>query len=180
MSLSGKDNSYLRNLKGIKGGKFGANGQDQEDFEQEKLIQKWLEREGKSGSIEFKHISRKGTARNTVDQRSVRLDAQVSDERDARTYADVIAGNDGRDLECGLDAVEPDERPETAADRLDKNLDLFFDAIGASEGTKAWAKKSIKSAESLRKLRSLMKDEKPFEISPINLGWPRPWGNFKE
>jgi hypothetical protein len=173
-----ESDTYLRNPKGVKGGKYGASEQDQEDFEQEKLIKQWLSKSG-AGEFEYKHISRKGTARNTIDQRSIRLDAQVQDEPGSRTYADVIAGSDGRDLECRLDASEVDERPKTAADCLDENMDLFFDAIGASEETKIWAKKSIKSAESLRRLRSLMKEEKPFEISPINLELPRQWFSFR-
>lgn len=173
--MSGR--GYIRNPKGLSGGKYEANEQDVEDFEQEQLIREWLEREGGAGEFEFKHISSKGTARNTIDKRSIRLDAKVSDEEGSRTYADLIAGCDGRDLECGPVADEPE--PKTAEEKLNENLDLFFDAIGVAEGTKAWAKKSIRSAESLRKLRSLMKEEKPFEISLISLESPKPWGNFK-
>lgn len=169
---------YLRNPKGTKGGKF-ENEQDLDDFAQEQLIKDWLEREGRVAEFEFKHISRHGTARNTLVKAEVRLDAQAFDDS-ARTFADLIAGCDGRDLLGGRDADEIDPEPKAPADLLDENIDLFFDAIGASEGTKAWAKKSIKSGESLRRLRSLMKDDKPFEISPINSAWLKPWDNFRK
>lgn len=177
-----KNKTHIRNPKHLGGtpGKHGLCEQDIEDFEQEKLIQEWLKTTGEAafGEFEFKHISSKGTARNTIDQRSIRLDAQMRDEKDSGTFADIVAGSDGRDLECRLDGPEPE--PKTASEILEENIDLFFDAIGASEGTKKWAKKSIKSAESLRQLRSLMKEEKPFEISPINLELPRRLANFRK
>jgi len=167
-----KPKPYVRSQRGLKGGKYETCEQDVEDFEQEKLIQEWLDQTG-AGEIEFKYISRKGTARNTLDKRSVRLDAQVSDEAGSRAFADIIAGSDGRDLECG--GVVDESEPKTAAEKLDENIYFFFDAIGVSEETKVWAKKSIKSAESLRKLPSLMKDDEPSNtleissVSPIRL-----------
>jgi hypothetical protein len=152
-------------------------GEDLEDFEQEKAIREWLEREGRAAEFEYTSINRKGTARNSFNSRTVSLDKKVHEDG-SRTLADLVAGSDGRDLAGGrfLDEVEP----KSAAERLEESIDLFFDAIGASEGTKSWAKKSLKSAESLRTLRSLMKEEKQFEISPINLESPRPWGNFRK
>lgn len=173
--LSGK--TYIRNPKGALK-KFGANEQDEADFAQEKLIQKWLRDKGTTGEFEFQYINRKGNARSSNDQKSVRLDSKIKDEAGSETYADIIAGCDGRDLECGIDFDEIE--PKTPAERLDEATDYFFDSIGVSEGTKRWAKKVLRSAESLRKLRSLMKGEKQLEISPINLELPRQWGNFRK
>lgn len=155
------------------------NDQDEEDFKQEKLIKEWLNREGRSDQFDCQYINRKGNARNTVGTRSLGLDQKINEDGSG-TFADIVAGCDGRDLECGGDAHEADDGPKTAAIVLDEQLDLFFDAIGIGEETKAWAKKAIKSEESLRSLRSLMKDEKQFEISPINLELPRRWGSFKK
>lgn len=170
---------YIRDPKGkAPKGKWETNEEDQEDFAQEQLIQEWLRKEGADVEFEFKHISRKGTARNTIDKRSIRLDAKVSDENGSRTYADIIAGSDGRDLECGLGIDQSESK--TPEEELEEAFDLFFDAIGVGEGTKQWAKKSIKSAESLRSLRSLMKEEEQFEISLINLESPRQWSNFRK
>jgi hypothetical protein len=169
---------YIRNPKGQLG--LLISEQDIDDYEQEKQIQEWLEREGKSGAIEFKHINRKGNARNTLVKAHVRLDQAVGDEGDGtRTFADIIAGSDGRDLECGVDSDGTSSGPETATERLNSEIDFFTDAIGLGEGTKKWIRKTLQSAESLRQLRSLMKEEKQSEISPINLELQRPWGNFK-
>lgn len=170
---------YLRNPKGTKGGKYGPSEQDQADFEQEKLIKEWLEREGRTDEFGYQHINRKGLARNTTVRAQVRLDQQIREDGTG-TFADLIAGCDGRDLECGRDSDETPDRQETAADRLESELNLFFDAIGVSEGTKKWGMKSVKSAESLRKLQSLMKEEKQLQISPINLESLKLLPNFKE
>lgn len=162
---------YIRNQKGfIEGqGKWGICEQDKEDFDQEKIIQEWLKREGRTEQLEYKHISSKGTPRNTLDTRSIRLDQKVSDGESSRTYADIIAGSDGRNLECGLDCDTSDPGPETAADRLEIEFNLFFDAIRASERTKTWAKKLIKLAPNLRNFRSLMSEDEQYETFLINL-----------
>lgn len=153
--------------------------EDEEDYAQERLIKEWLEREGGARDFEYKHINRQGNARNTLVRAQVRLDQQINEDGSG-TFADLIAGCDGRDLECGRSDHEANDASTSAADRLENEFDLFFDAIGASEETKIWAKKSVKSAESLRQLRSLMNDEKPFEISPINLELPKRWGSFRK
>ncbi len=171
------DDSYIRDPKGTRGGKFGPSEQDEEDCEQEKLIQEWLKQQGSAAEFEYKHINRKGSARNTVVRAQVRLDQKIKDDT-AGTFADLIAGCDGRDLECRLDGV-PTE-PKAAAEILDSSIDWFFDAIGVTEDTKQWAKNSLKSAESLRRLRSLMKDDEPWEISTISLESLRRWSNFRK
>jgi hypothetical protein len=179
MRMSKRD-AWIRNPKGLPSqGKYEICEQDLEDYEQEKLIQEWLKREGRTDEFESKYISRKGTARNTIDKRSIRLDAQISDEHGSGTYADIIAGSDGRDLECRGDGDEVDRGPAPAAERLESELDLFLDAIGVTEGVKAWAKKSLKSAESLRSLRSLMKEDERFETLTIDLESLPPLRSFR-
>jgi hypothetical protein len=108
--------------------KWQTNDQDQEDFEQEKLIERWLERAGKSGSVELVHISSKGTARNTLIKASVSLDQRISETGEGTgTFADVIAGSDGRDLDFG----ESDHDPEVEArEQIFWNLS----ALGFEEG----------------------------------------------
>lgn len=173
------ENDYIRNPKGTKGGKYGPSEQDEADFKQEKLIKEWLEREGRADDFRFEHINRKGNARNTGVRAQVRLDQKIQADGSG-TFADFIAGCDGRDLECAGGDRSLDLEPLSAADRLENELNLFFDAIGVPEGTKKWAMKSVKSAESLRKLQSLMKEEKQLQISPISLELLKPLPNFKE
>lgn len=171
--------AYIRNPK-EPGGTRHLALEDEEDFAQESAIREWLEREGRVSEFEYSAFTRKGTARSLVDRKSVRLEQKVRDEPGSRTYADIIAGSDGRDLECRLDPDEADDGPETAADRLEAELDLFFDAIGASEGMRAWGKKSVKSAESIRSLRQSMKDDERLEISMIDLESLKQWPNFRK
>ena len=92
---------YIRNPKDPGGSKYLC-AQDEEDFEQEKQIEAWLAREGRSGELEFQHFNRKGNARNTLVRAQVRLDAQISED-ETGTFADLIAGSDGRDLELRTD-----------------------------------------------------------------------------
>ena len=135
---------YVRNPKGKLESRWGAGEEDQEDFEQEQLIKEWLEREGRAGDVEFQYISRKGTARNTIDKRSVRLDAQVSYEGGSRTYADLIAGSDGRDWECRLDLGENDDEPATATDLLNREINNFCETLGLDGGIEKWIRESLK------------------------------------
>lgn len=152
-------NQYQRNPKGVRGGKYGPSEQDEEDCEQEKLIKEWLKQQGANEQFEFKHINSKGTARNTLVRAQVRLDQQVFDDS-AGTFADRIAGCDGRDLECGPDALSVE--PETPEERLNSSIDLFFEAIGLSEEIKQWATKLLKSRETLKSLTLLMNDDAPW------------------
>lgn len=170
---------YVRNPKDP-GGHDRLCKQDIEDFEQEQLINDWLKREGAAGAVEFKYINRKGAARNTIDQRSVRLDWQVRDEKGSGTYADFIAGSDGRDLECRLDFERGLESPEkSAADLLDEKIEEFCEILNLT-GSAEWIKKSLRESQNLEKLRSSMKEESPLEISTISLVSLRPFLNFKE
>lgn len=78
--------------------------QDQEDYEQERAIQEWLRKSSpeRLGEFESKHITRKGTARNTLVRANFSLDQEIRrDEPGGGTYADLIAGFDGRSLEDG-------------------------------------------------------------------------------
>lgn len=78
--------------------------QDREDFEQEKRINEWLNRDysGRPELLESWHINRKGNARNTLIQARFSLDQNVrKDDARGGTFADLVAGYDGRDLENG-------------------------------------------------------------------------------
>lgn len=147
--------------------KWAISDEDNADFEQERLIQQWLKSEGRDGSIDYRYINRKGNARNTLVKASISLDQTISDEGNGGTFADLIAGSDGRDLECGGGLVEPE--PKTPQEYLDDQINWFFETLGVSEGVKKWAKKSLKSFESLRSLALLMRDDEPWEISTIDL-----------
>ena len=76
---------------------------DQEDFEQEKLIHEWIISQQQSDiEFDFKHINSKGNARNTLVRASFSLDQKISEDTKG-TFADLIAGCDGRDLFSGAD-----------------------------------------------------------------------------
>lgn len=130
------ENRYVSNEK--RGGKFELCDEDKEDFEQEKLIEEWLEREGRAGAIDFKHITRKGTARNTLDTRSIRLDQKTFDDGTG-TLADVVAGSDGRDLECRLDGVEIEPS-------FEEKVSGSLSALGFNQGEIKWLIKMWKSS----------------------------------
>lgn len=107
------DKPYIRDPSGRNNGKWGINDQDQDDFEQEVLIQQWLESQG-HGGFDFKHISRKGTARNTLIAASFSLDQEIKiDGAGSGTYADLIVGRDGRDL---FDGDNNDEEQDPYAE----------------------------------------------------------------
>jgi len=172
---------YKRNPKDPGGSKHVC-AQDEEDFAQERAIQDWLEREGRVDDFGFEHINRKGNARNTLVRAQVRLDAKVQEDGSS-TFADLIAGCDGRDLECagGDRPADGDAEPTySAAVHLESELDLFCKGIGLTGGETEWVKKSVKSAASLQNLRSLMKEEKHSEWSRINLESLKPLRNFNE
>ena len=85
------------------------NEEDTDDFEQERAIQAWIKSEGPI-EFDFKHITSKGTARNTLVKASFSLDQKMSDDTGSGTFADRIVGSDGRDLVIGDDfREEPDE-----------------------------------------------------------------------
>lgn len=114
-SSSENENRYIRNPKANRSGfgKFGATEEDIADFEQERQIEDWLNREGRAGQIELAYISSKGTVRSSLLKASISLDQQVGAHGDGRgTFGDLIAGSDGRDLECGsvTDEIERDPR----------------------------------------------------------------------
>lgn len=128
---------YKRNPKAVGGSKF-ISAQDEEDCAQEKLIQQWLKQQGNVGAVDFKHINRKGTARNTLVKAEVRLDQKIGDDTDT-TFADFIAGSDGRDLYSGGDADELKPEP------TEKIYGYLF-ALGFKQGEAKWLIKMFKSS----------------------------------
>lgn len=128
---------YVRDPKALGGNKF-VSAEDHEDCAQEKLIQEWLRREGSAVDFDFKHITSKGTARNTLVKAQVRLDAQIQDDS-AGTFADLIAGSDGRDLYSGGD---DDETSFTATEKIYG----YLSALNFNEGEIKWLVKKLKSS----------------------------------
>lgn len=129
--------------------------QDEEDFEQEKLIKDWIGQR-RDVEFEFQHINRKGNARNTLIRASISLDQKIGEDSSG-TFADLIAGSDGRDLECG---PEPDEVERD----FKKEISGYLSVIGFKE----------KEIECLIKimLRSLtQKKQSPSGRSLIDLEW---------
>jgi hypothetical protein len=136
-------------------GKWDVNDQDQEDFDQEKQIREWLEREGNTGTVEFKHINSKGRARNTLLKGSISLDQEITDDG-AGTFADIIAGSDGRDLECGPCIDEPEREPQ-------EKIYGYLSALGFNQGDLEWLIKMLKLSNQENKRHS--------EKSPIDSEW---------
>jgi len=136
---------YIRNPKELGGSKF-ISAQDEEDCEQEKLIQEWLKQQGKVGAVELKHINRKGTARNTLVKAEVRLDQKIGEDTET-TFADFIAGSDGRDLYSGGSADDIKSEP------IEKIHGYLF-ALGFNQGEIKWLIKIFKSSVTKRQLHS--------------------------
>lgn len=78
--------------------KWSTNEQDIEDYEQEKQIEEWLGKRN-SSKFEYQYINSKGNARNTLIKASFSLDQEIGKDGGG-TFADIIIGSDGRDLEC--------------------------------------------------------------------------------
>lgn len=150
--------SYVRNPKGKQGGvgKWGANEEDIRDFEQEKIIQDWLNSEGRTGEIEFQHITSKGNVRNTLLKASFSLDQEISSEDGGRTFADLIAGSDGRDLECGGVGDELERDPE-------EQISGYLSALGFNKGDIKWLIKIFKL--------SIKENMRLFPTSVTDLEW---------
>lgn len=125
--------------------------QDREDFEQEKRINEWLNRDhpGRTDSVDCKHINRKGNARNTLVRANFSLDQQIV-KHDARsgTYADLVAGSDGRDLENG----DSDYHFEEYFNGL---VDETLTALGLHAKEIEWLKNLWLHSEMLNELLSL-------------------------
>jgi hypothetical protein len=130
--------AYIKNQKDPGGSKWIC-AQDEEDFEQEKLIKQWLEREGRVEQIDYRHINSKGHARNTLVKASISLDQKVSDEADGARFGDLIAGSDGRDLECGGELPEPEREAEEI-------IHGYLFALGFNQGEVECLVKILKSS----------------------------------
>lgn len=111
--LKRETKNYVRNPKGITK-KYGPSEQDEEDFEQEQRIKEWIASQN-GGEFGYQYINSKGNARNSGIKASVSLDQKITPDGTG-TFADIIAGHDGRDLECGVgadeDEIDPGEKIE--------------------------------------------------------------------
>lgn len=132
-----KDN-YIRNPKGrIERGKWEPGSDDFEDYEQESRIKEWLRNEGRTDEIDLKYINSKGNARCDFVKATIRLDQQIRNESGSATYADLIAGSDGRDLECRVGDNESDYSAE------DK-MEIYLTCLGFNKGEVKWLIKIFK------------------------------------
>jgi hypothetical protein len=116
--------------------------EDVEDFEQEQKIREWLNKNGETkpdhSGFDFKYISSKGTARNSRVRASLSLDQKI--QEDSRgTFADIIAGSDGRDLYRG---------EEPSADQI---LDAHLACMGFDEELSEWIIKTLKLSVNQKK-----------------------------
>lgn len=112
-----------------------VNDEDYEDFEQEKKIKEWLSNsssENAGSSFDFKHLTRNGTARNTLIRAAFSLDQNITDDSTG-TLADFVTGSDGRDLYDG-DATSSIEF-----------IDAHFNGLGITGELKTWVIKTLKS-----------------------------------
>lgn len=109
--------------------------EDTEDFEQEKKIQEWLSsiaNESRKIEFDFKHITSKGTARNTRVRASISLDQKISEDSEG-TFADIIAGCDGRDT---IDRIyTPEILEETDPEKAALEI---YSAMGFNEEESIW------------------------------------------
>lgn len=129
------EKAYVRNPKGIARGKYEANDQDHEDFEQERQIKEWLNREGNDRAIDFQYITSKGTARNTILKSSIRLDQKIGEDGSG-TFADIIAGCDGRDF------IERGDFDGFEIDASEKIRGYLF-ILGFNQGEIKWLQKTL-------------------------------------
>lgn len=123
--------------------KWSVNEEDEQDFEQEKIIQEWISQQS-AREFEFKYINRKGNARNTT-FKGISLDQKIKEDGSG-TFADIIAGCDGRDLECGR---EPDEVDVDPKDQIESYLLCLGFAKGEIECLIKLLKKLILENKSL-------------------------------
>jgi hypothetical protein len=112
------------------------NEEDEEDFEQEKKIRDWLNESGSKERFEFKSINREGNARHIGVAASFSLDQKVGEDTDT-TFADVVAGSDGRDLFGGENAGP--------TEYLDwEQIQEYLEMLGMDEGLTRWVTKTLK------------------------------------
>ncbi len=137
-----------------------VNEEDGQDFEQEKQILLWAEAAGIGEQFNFQHISRKGTARNTLIKAQIRLDQKITYDSSG-TFANFVSGSDGRDLYSGGDHFEPGEM-----------IDAYLYFLGFDEEFTQWLIKMSKSSPNL--------ERSPSETSVIDLESFRLFNRFRK
>ncbi len=126
--------------------KIFANAQDIEDYEQEKLIQGWLNENQKSGDFTFTSINSKGNLRHTGDYGSFSLDQKISSESTGNnTFSDIIGGYENGDLFDGKRIVSNDSIEFDQEERIKLYLDSFLNFLGVNMEAKKWIMNSWKS-----------------------------------
>jgi hypothetical protein len=120
--------------------------QDREDFEQEKRVNAWLAEAHPGRALEATHTTRHGTARNTLVRAAISLDQPVI-EGETLSFADLIPGKDGRELEAGNPEFHFQEH-------FDGVVEQTLDALGFNEGEIGWLKTMWLRSATLGGLRS--------------------------
>lgn len=123
--------------------KYGISEQDEEDYEQEKLIKEWADKNDIRG-LEYEYINSKGGARNSLVRASFSLDQEIGEDGGG-TFADIIAGCDGRDLECR------EEFDDTTRD-LDQEISWYLFALGFNQEGVVWLKKIFQKSMRNKKM----------------------------
>lgn len=121
--------------------------QDVEDHEQEKLINDWLKKAGSTERVESAYTNSQGNLRGSFNKPHVSLDQKVFEE-DGFTYADIIAGSDGRDLVDGEEEFNPEDFYTVARETLT--------ALGLKKGETQWLIRTWLQSETLNEMPSLI------------------------
>jgi hypothetical protein len=109
--------------------------QDKEDAEQERKILEWAKSADKQ--ITLTHINQSGTISSSLCRGSFSLDEATSTEERSGTYADIIAGSDGRELYDD----DPDRGYEQILDRADDLIRETLRALSFKEMEIEWLNK---------------------------------------
>lgn len=124
--------------------KYDLAQEDLEDFEQEKRIQEWLASQGEgSDGFVFAYTTSKGTARSSRVRASISLDQKITEDSGSGTFADLVAGSDGRDLYDGDDSE--------SAPQAQDIIRAYLRALNFTEDLQEWLVKTLKSSISQSK-----------------------------
>lgn len=131
--------------------KFYLTKQDLEDYEQEKRIQEFLQREGKDVSgIAFRYLTRSGRPKSSQTPASISIDQEIKDGESGR-YLDTI-GKCSEEIENfingGIDTEEVD--PE-------KQIGIYLEALGFKGRVLSWTKRMLRKSLKIKKFQPLKK-----------------------
>lgn len=108
---------------------------DEEDFEQEKKIKEWADRN--NINLDYKYTTKNNTAKNSFRDQS--LDKKFSNDNDG-CLLDILVGQDGNDLY------------KEAETEFDEILDAHLYFLNIDEETAVWVIKILKSFQQKNKM----------------------------